>query len=889
MTAEPSNFVKRTVIYDNIHRPTIVRDAKTRNRLPATLKRVARVILLFWLSLGNTPAQNEKDKVDFWAYQAPEKTVPPHTNDEQWAHNEIDSFILANLESKGVRPGSDADKTTLIRRVFYDLIGLPPTPKDIDQFLTDNRQHAFRLLVDRLLASPQFGERWGRHWLDVVRFAESVTLRGLVFSEAWRYRDYVVNAFNNDLPYDEFIQEQIAGDLMPSSSVAEKQNRLIATTFLTLGNTNLEDQDKAQLRMDVVDEQLDTIGKTFMGQTFGCARCHDHKFDPIPTRDYYALAGILRNTVTLIDANVSNWIEVPLPLEPDQEKRLQAHEAAVTRLKSEIKTLKATVTSLSDSSPQSGTSAKTSPIRVQDLQGLILDDAQAARVGEWKYSQHTKSYVGNGYLHDLNSGKGQKMVTFHPAIRESGQYEVRLAFTPGSNRADNVPVTIVTADSKKVIHVNQQETPPILGRFISLGLHRFEQNDKSSVQISNQGTMGHVIADAVQFLPLEVLTKSEKNAGSVPIREITATTSEKLKIARKNLADLESKLKELNSSGPKRPMVMSVKEDESIRDIHVHIRGNVHSLGKPVPRGVLKVATHGTPPRIPKSESGRLQLGEWLSSRSNPLTARIMANRVWHWLLGSGIVRTPDHFGSMGENPSHPELLDFLAVGFMENDWSVKHLIREIVLSRTYQLSSETSSSGETNTPELSTISDPENRLFGRMNRRRLEAECIRDTILFVSGALEFNMGGNTIEAGTKADYGYADTHSRRSIYVPVFRNALPELFDVFDFANPSMVTGRRNVSTVAPQALFLLNHPFVMEQARRTADRFLTEPEINDHARIIEVYRSVLGRFPSGKEHEQAEIFLNGSEVNSHGKRAEVWAQFVQALLASIDFRYLN
>ena len=746
-TLNPSTHSKAGEIRTRPESRTCSSDAPYRNRSLAKLKHAA-VVCLLWLALGVTPAQITQQDTDFWAYQLPEKTQLPDITNQHWPNNEIDFFILAKLESKRLQPGTDADKTTLIRRVYYDLTGLPPTPADIDRFLTNTKQDAFRRLVDHLLASPQFGERWGRHWLDIVRFAESVTLRGLVFGEAWRYRDYVVDALNRDLPYDEFIQEQIAGDLMSSFSLAQKQKRLIATTFLTLGNTNLEDQDKTQLRMDVVDEQLDTIGKAFMAQTLGCARCHDHKFDPIPAQDYYAMAGILRNTVTLIDANVSNWIELPLPLEPDQEKRLQARETAVTRLQSEIKTLKKTVASLSKSPPQTNSNAQTFASSIQNIQGPIVDH-------------------------------------------------------------------------------------------------------------------------------------------------------EKLKTARKSLATLESKLKELNASGPKRPMVMSVKEDESIRDTHVHIRGDVHSLGNLAPRGFLKVATHETPLHISKSESGRRQLGEWLANRSNPLTARVMVNRVWHWLLGSGIVRTADNFGSMGESPSHPDLLDYLAVSFMENGWSVKKLIREIVLSRTYQLSSDACSQNDkkrtsaktsrSSAPKHSMILDPENRLFGRMNRRRLDAECIRDTILFVSGALDFDMGGNTIKTGTKADYGYVDTDSRRSLYVPVFRNALPELFDVFDFADPSRVTGRRNASTVAPQALFLLNHPFVMEQTRRTAERFLIEPALNDQARIIEVYRSLLGRYPTRNEQRQAEMFLNGSKGSSRGKRVEVWAQFIQVLVASIDFRYLN
>src|SRR5688572_6386622 len=291
-----------------------------------------------------------------WAYRPPKKPVLPPVKDARWPRTNIDRLILAKLEEKGIRPFADADRATLLRRAYFDLIGLPPAPDQIAAFLKDKRPDAFARVVDALLASPHFGERWGRHWLDVARFAESVTLRGFVFKEAWRYRDYVIDAFNEDLPYDQFIREQIAGDLLPATGIAERRRRMIATTFLALGNTNLEEQDKAQLRMDIVDEQLDTIGKAFLAQTIGCARCHDHKFDPIPTSDYYAMAGILRNTKTVTNANVSGWIELALPVDPEQEELYRKHEVKIAALQSQIKTAKDAAKALAgkNSEPKSG-------------------------------------------------------------------------------------------------------------------------------------------------------------------------------------------------------------------------------------------------------------------------------------------------------------------------------------------------------------------------------------------------------------------------------------------------------------------------------------------------------------------------------------------------------
>jgi hypothetical protein len=325
-----------------------------------------------------------------------------------------------------------------------------------------------------------------------------------------------------------------------------------------------------------------------------------------------------------------------------------------------------------------------------------------------------------------------------------------------------------------------------------------------------------------------------------------------------------------------------------------------------VARGFLRAATHDSPPAIPEKQSGRRELGEWLANPANPLTARVMANRVWNWLFGAGLVRTADNFGTAGEAPSHPELLDYLAIRFLEEGWSVKKLVREIVLSQTYQLSSladserRQASQSNLQPPTSGLLSsairkgqelDPENRLFWRMNHRRLDAECIRDTMLFVSGQLQFDMGGSTIQPGTSADYGYKHTEKRRSVYVPVFRNALPDVFEVFDFADPSMVTGRRNASTVAPQALFFMNHPFVMEQAQHAAKRILAMPAQENRARVERAYRIVLGRSPTEGELALALKYLGEdlAGANNESVRLEAWAQFCQGLFASVDFRFVN
>jgi hypothetical protein len=630
----------------------------------------------------------------FWAYQRPRRHEVPAVSDPTWPIDPIDRFILAGLEARGLRPTHDADRATMIRRLSFDLVGLPPTPEEIVAFVNDPAPDAYDRLVDRLLASPHFGERWGRHWLDVARFAESLTLRGLVLENAWRYRDHVITAFNADRPFDRFLIEQVAGDLLPAASLDDRRRQLIATTFLTLGNTNLEEQDKAQLEMDVIDEQLDTIGKAFLAQTTGCARCHDHKFDPIPTRDYYALAGILGNVKSLDHANVSRWLEKPLPLPPAEEAAVRRHEAAVADLESRLK---------------------------------------AARAG----------------------------------------------------------------------------------------------------------------------------------------------AKAKVKEADREVASLESRLKRLRTDGPRRERFMTVEETSARREARVLIRGNVHSPGATVPRGFLQVASDGRAPALPDRESGRRELAAWLADAENPLTGRVIVNRAWYWLFGAGLVRTVDNFGTTGERPSHSELLDDLAIDYMEGGWSIKSLVRRIVRSRTYRLASADDPGARR--------ADPENRLLGRMNRRRLDAECLRDAILQVGGGLRLEMGGPSFPAGLAEDYGYIEAGTRRSLYVPVFRNSLPEIFRVFDFADPSMVVGRRDASVVAPQALFMMNHPFIVEQAESAARRLLAEPGLDDPGRITRAFVLALGRPPTESERRIALASL-ATAIDE-----DAWAGVFQALFASADFRYVN
>ena len=821
-----------------------------------------------------------------WPFRPPSRLPVPAVENGAWPRSEVDCFIAARLDREGLRPVGDADRRALLRRAFFALTGLPPDREEIDEFVGDSSRDAFDRVVDRLLASHQFGERWGRHWLDVARYAESSGGgRSQLVRNAWRYRDYVVDSFNSDRPYDRFVQEQIAGDLLSSSDIEERREALVATGFLALGPKNLDHQDKELLRMDVVDEQLDTIGRAFLGLTLGCARCHDHKFDPITTTEYHALAGIFRSTKTLLPGNVSGFVERPLPGTEKLVAARERYQRARKELEGRLKKARDRLQRLK------------APSRKRELLGIVVDDLQAEVVGQWTRSTFHPRYVGEGYIHDGNSGKGERSVRFVPDLPRAGVYEVRLAYTPGGNRAIRVPVTVRHAGeagkaSETSLRVNQRSEPPIDGGFLSLGRFRFDRGRAGWVTVANLGTVNHVIADAAQFIPVGLLDRVQPGgtpgsrsgpakapAGERPGAEITEAGT--------RIEGLEKELRELEGKAPPPPpMAISVLEEKRPENCPLYIRGDVHKPGERVARGFPAVATAGTPPRIDPGQSGRRALARWLTGPNHPLTARVVVNRIWHHLFGNGIVRSLDNLGYRGEAPSHPELLDWLAVRFVEDGWSIKKMVRRLMLSRVYQLSSEENGAA--------IAADPENRLFWRMNRRRLEAEAIRDAVLAVSGQLDLRCGGATIRPGTVSEFGYVFDSRRRSIYLPVLRNRLHGLLEVFDFPDPNVVSGGRSVSTLPTQALYLMNSSFVIEASRHAARELLREPGLDDATRVDRAYLRTIGRPPGRAEREVAVRHVrdlaggDGQQLTASGSEAlEMWTGLYQALFACVDFRY--
>lgn len=820
--------------------------------MPPQQKLPAEVIKDFetWIAMGAPDPRTEKishpvatQGIDlaagrnFWSFRPVQKIAPPEVFKQEWPKSNIDRFILAAQESRGLRPGPDAGSLTRLRRLYFDLIGLPPSVEEILKYQADLSQERWTNIVDELLASPQFGERWGRHWLDLARYSNSTGGgRSLLYGDSWRYRNYVLDAFHNDKPYDQFVREQIAGDLLQSTDYRERREQLIATGFLALGPHNYENQDKEQLRMDVVDEQIDTVGRVFLGMTIACARCHDHKFDPIPTTDYYALAGIFRSTNSLVNSNVSKWVSTPLPLAPEEEERQQqlatesiARNKEIQKLRTQIENLKA------------------------DLPALIVDNDSATLVGNWVESTSVSGFVGKNYQH---SNDPNASATYEVDL-EPGEYEIRLSYTEHTNRPKAAKVTIVHANEKTERSLNQQLAPNINGTFHSLGA--FTANASLAVVIRPDGA-GSTIIDAVQFIP-KAETDDKKRT---QIEADLVALNQRLKLLEKE---------QKKEQPPQAEQIVSVAENETPGDYFVCIRGDAHNLGQSVPRGVLSVVAQPTVAEISEAASGRLELANWLANAEHPLTSRVYVNRVWQHLFGVGLVRTVDHFGIPGETPSHPELLDFLAHEFTSHGWSTKHLIRQIVLSRTYQLAGDPLEDGDANA---------ENRWLTHQNRRRLSAEAIHDALLSFSGELDRSPANKTVRPETKSEYGYQFDFGKRAVYLPVFRNQLPDLLAVFDFPDPNLSQGRRTSSTISPQALFMMNSEFVQTRAGEMATRIL-DRELTQEEQLEWLILTILNRYPSSNEQRVFSKFL-GPEPT-----LERWTQVCQALFGSLDFRFLE
>lgn len=670
---------------------------------------------------------------DHWSYRPPVPVAPPKVDDEAWAGTAVDRFVYARLQSAGLTPSPEAEPTTLLRRLSFALTGLPPAPGAAADFTPDKLE----AVVDEMLASEGFGVRWGRHWLDVARYAESNGKEANIsYPHAWRYRDYVIEAFAADLPYDRFLREQIAGDLMEASDESERARLLIATGFLALGPKGLSETNPVQFAADVADEQIDAFSRGMLASSIACARCHDHKSDPFTMTDYYALAGVFKSTET----RFGTWIDsesnqgsklIPLPSLPGQ---LIPNPSLTKKELAEVK-------------------AK--------LAALDAEEAERKKAAEIAMAE------GHDRLEDFN---------------EMLRNALRIYWSRG----------------------------PLVG-----------------------------------------------------------------------------KLNTVDEEGQALPLCMGALEAKTMVHSPRYERGEINHPAETVPRGVPAVFSLESEGQVPADASGRLELARWITDPQHPLTARVMVNRIWSHLFGEGLVTTVDNFGPTGADPSHPELLDYLAIRFQENGWSVKQLVRELVLTRTYRQASTWRKD--------SFDRDPDNRLLWRHPKERLDAEVIRDAMLAVSGELDLSPRAGSLVAGlTSQSVGILplnkdvphdlDGSLHRSVYLPVLRDHMPDILRHFDFAEPSLVVGRRDTTNVPSQALYLMNSDFVRARAEGFARRLAGESS-DSATRIRRAFELCFNRPPDAVEAELALDYLEAPE-NPDTTAKEMLTRLCHALLASADFR---
>jgi len=619
----------------------------------------------------------------------------------------------------------------------------------------------------------------------------------------------------------------------------------------------------------------------------------------VPTTDYYALAGIFRSTHVSggeIQKYVSDWTRRDLPVPGEHRAAVDAYEKRSAQLKAQIGKLKKDIDKL-----KKDIGKENKP----KFLGIVVDDAEATLEGKWKNSTYTPRYVGVGYIHDNKEDKGKKSVTFTPNIPDTGEYEVRISYASAQGRDDKVPVVITHAGGEKKLTINQVTTPPHQKLFDPVGRYTFKKGKSSSVKISTEGTTDYVIVDAVQFIPVDLLDgkgdadKKPKiaKAGQSAQGDMEPTDAQmKASELYKQQVMLEKALEGLETEKPGEvPVAIAARDSGEVDDCRVRVRGETHNRGDVVPRGFLRVCSPSDDAAVlgQVDTSGRAEFARWLTRDDHPLTSRVMVNRIWYHLIGEGIVRSVDNIGELGEDPTHPRLLDTLAAEFVEDGWSIKRMIRRIVTSRVYRISARHD--------EKSFMADPDNRLLWRAHRKRLPAEAIRDTLLMVAGRIEMTPSENPVgdfkkiavnnSSGAWSGTIDASLATKRSVYQPVVRGALPEVMLVFDFADPDMVVGKRPVTTVPAQALLMLNNPMVTDAAATMAEQLPRNATGVDRA-----FLSILGRLPSGSERQRVLSYIDAESTAGLAEGAKddkaadaAWTRFVQSLFASTEFRMLN
>lgn len=779
----------------------------------------------------------------FWAFQPVKKTAVPAVKNAGWVKSPIDAFILRKLEEKGLEPAPKADKLALLRRATYDLHGLPPTEQEMREFVADQSPDAFKKVVDRLLASPRYGEKWGRHWLDVARFADSTgNDEDHRYPYAFKYRDYVVEAFNNDLPYNQFVKEQVAGDLLPAESGQGINRRgVIATGFLALGAKAIAQQDKQKMLYDVWDEQLDVTSRAFLGVTLSCARCHDHKFDPLTQKDYYGIVGMFASTKSFKDAetHVSKLLFTPLVSKAEYDVYEKAQALVANK-------------------------------------GVDIDIAvdRQAQLAQGKMIDLLPAYM-MAARRKAETAEGLDPRIIKRWIKHFNESEVPRPWLDAFHKADDAGAMAIAVKFQESSRANLADWSKRMARYRVIARKQIDEKNMLSEQpkLINEkdGFFRDVFAEAGPF--------------GVSARMIDSMATEEGKAELKALRAEQKKLKE--ALPPEPEMACAVSDDKPVVQ-KVLVRGDYTSLGEEAPK-TFPLVIAGKDRLIVKDGSGRRELAEWLASDTNPLTARVMVNRIWQGHFTDGIVRTPDNFGKMGERPTHPELLDYLASEFVEKGWSVKEMHRTLLNSSTYQMASA---------PAAEQVKvDGENRLFSRFPRRRLLVEEMRDGMLAISGKLDLKMGGS-LQTGFGTDGENSngrlsispEEQVRRTVYMPLRRANLPALFNLFDFGDATTPNGKRIVTNVAPQALFLMNSKFVSDQADLVAKTVLADAALDGKQRVERVYLKVLNRAPTGAEVDNALSYAASFRQKfPKMQESDAWQSLTRTLLASNEFIYVD
>ena len=940
-----------------------------------------------------------------WAFQSVREQAIPEVRDSASSESPVDRFLSAKLEQANLKPTAPAEKRVLLRRATYDLTGLPPTPDELRAFLADEAPDAFARVADRLLASPRYGEKYGRHWLDLARYADSNGLdENLAYANAFRYRDWVISSFNKDRPYDRFLQEQLAGDLLPGSE-EERIEGIAATGFLCIGAKMLAEDDPVKMQMDIIDEQVDTLGKVFLGMTLGCARCHDHKFDPLPTRDYYSLAGIFKSTKTMENHSVvAVWQERPLAdratvAKRDEHRKKvdakrgeiagQANAATEEILKVERKRAGEYLLAAWRKTQLSGLLAKAKPLgalpeeerkKIVGLQLIEMENFNRGNVAKF-----TTGY-GEGIGVLVNQGQLPNFAEYNVTIEKSGTYQLELRYAAAGARPCKVLVNSLLAldgvagkvtgswnpdtqawfiegfvelkAGQNTIRVERADAFPHLDKLLlapamgdlavavknespPLNTELVEQwakyldetkNETDSIfapwhaVIAGKEPTGTLLGEPMPKTPGEVAAAYGKAFGVVEEAWQKLKTSPEGKSATKLPDKMQEKLRQvlydnegpfappkgiensftpelrdtlkkhrdelaaLEAAMPKLPEAMAVSEAKP-ENLRVHIRGSHLTLGEETPRQFPKILSGESQSPLAGERSGRLELAHWMTRAENPLTSRVMVNRIWQWHFGEGIVRSVDNFGLLGEQPTHPELLDYLAKRFVDDGWSIKKMHRRLMLSGAYQRGGHLESNGSM---------DPENRLLSHFPRRRLEAEEIRDSLLAVADSLDCRMGGTQLGienhkyvTSTANVDPVVYTGNRRSVYLPVVRSALYDVFQAFDFADPSVASGKRDSTTVAPQALFMMNSQIAADQSR-ALNELLMKSSADETNRVRQLYERAYSRPPTDAEVTRSLAFLDRFAAASTGAgnsadtaRSRAWQTLCRAVLAANEFVY--